>query len=255
MPEKPIFSGKTALLDEVIAVPFPKEFKMSAFEYYDGTTDPAQHLEGFNSIMAFCGAFDAIMCRAFPPTVRKATRTCFTHLEPGSIHELKQLSMAFASAFMSSRSYRKTPVSLTTVKQKIGETLRSNPSNLMELQARCEEYMTTVETLDAKMDAQDGRTEKKRTERDERRDCEDDRKKRRCRSRTPLKHFERYTPLNRSCSKILMQIQRERYIKWQAKIGNNPNKKNGDKFCRFHNGTGHHTDECKYLKGEIESLI
>ncbi|XP_043710206.1 uncharacterized protein LOC122659123 [Telopea speciosissima] len=187
-----------------MAVPFPKEFKMPAFECYDGSIDLVQHLEGFNSIMAFCGASDAIMCRTFPPTLRKAARTWFTHLEPNSIHEFQQLSTAFASAFTRSQSYKKTPVSLTKVKQKSGKTLRSyltrfnqvklevedldpkveytallagirekdlnwelcksNPSNLTKLQARCEEYMTAVETLDVKMDAQDGRIEKKRTE-------------------------------------------------------------------------------------------
>ncbi|XP_043693372.1 uncharacterized protein LOC122643865 [Telopea speciosissima] len=230
-----------------------------------------------------------------PPTLRKAARTWFTHLEPNSIHEFWQLNTAFASTFTSSRSYKKTPVSITTVKQKSGETLRSyltrfnqvklevedldpkveytallagirdkdlnwelyksNPSNLTELQARCEEYMTAVETLDAKMDTQDGRTEKKRTEQEGRQGYEDDRKTRRRQSRTPPKHFEWYTLLNQPRSKILMQIQNEKFIKWPAKIGNNPNKKNGDKFCRFHNRTGHDTDDSQYLKGEIESLI
>ncbi|XP_043696608.1 uncharacterized protein LOC122647224 [Telopea speciosissima] len=241
--------------------------------------------------MAFCGASDAIMCRAFPPTLRKATRTWFTHLEPNSIHEFWQFSTAFA--FTSSRSYKKTPVSLTTMKQKSGETLRSyltrfnpvklevedldpkveytallagihdkdlnwelyksNPSNLMELQARCEEYAMEVENLDAKMDAQEGRTEKKRTEREEKRGHEDDRKRRRHRSRTPPKHFERYTPLNQPRSEILMQIQNKKFIKWPTKIGNNPNKKNDNKFCRFHNGTRHDTDDCKFLKGRLRA--
>ncbi|XP_043694117.1 uncharacterized protein LOC122644797 [Telopea speciosissima] len=272
LPKKPVFSGMTALSDKTMVVSFPKEFKMSAFEHYDGSTDPVQHLEGFNSIMAFCGASDAIMCRAFPPTSRKAARTWFTHLEPNSIHEFRQLNMAFTSAFTSSQSYKKTPVKLevqeldpkveyTALLARIRdknlnwELCRSNPNNLMELQARCEKYMMVVETLNTKMDAQDSRTEKKRTEQDEKRSSEDDRKRTRRQSRTPPKYFERYTPFNQHRSKILMQIQNEKFIKWPAKIGNNPNKKNGDKFCHFHNGTGHNIDDYKYLKGEIESLI
>ena len=32
-------------------------------------------------------------------------------------------------------------------------------------------------------------------------------------------------------------------------------KRDPSKFCRFHNDTGHNTDDCRHLKDEIETLI
>ncbi|XP_043717582.1 uncharacterized protein LOC122665492 [Telopea speciosissima] len=180
----------TALFDKIMSIRLPKEFKMLTLEYYNGTTNPVQHLEGFNSLMAFCGALGPIMCRAFPTFLWKAARTWFNRLEPKSIKAFRKLSSTFLTAFASSWSFKKTPVSMTTVKQRTDESLRSyltmfnqvklevedlDPAveftallsgindkdlnwelykkqldNLTELRACLEEYMNTLETLDAK---------------------------------------------------------------------------------------------------------
>ena len=52
----------------------PPNFKLPHFESYDGTTDPIDHLEAFRTTMLLHGAPDAILCRAFPSTLKGAAR-------------------------------------------------------------------------------------------------------------------------------------------------------------------------------------
>ena len=47
---------------------------MSQIESYDGVKDPLDHLETFKTLMHLQGVPDEIMCRAFPTTLKGATR-------------------------------------------------------------------------------------------------------------------------------------------------------------------------------------
>ena len=44
-------------------------------------------------------------------------------------------------------------------------------------------------------------------------------------------------------------------MKWPEKMKGDPNKRNKNKYCRFHRDHGHDTDECYDLKQQIENLI
>ncbi|XP_065619908.1 uncharacterized protein LOC136063442 [Quercus suber] len=52
-----------------------------------------------------------------------------------------------------------------------------------------------------------------------------------------------------------MQIKDEPSLKWPEKMKGDPNKRNRNKYCRFHRDHGHDTDECFDLKQQIENLI
>ena len=52
----------------------PKGFKLLAMESYDGTVDPINHLEMFCTSMSIQGASDAIICKAFPDTLKKGRK-------------------------------------------------------------------------------------------------------------------------------------------------------------------------------------
>ena len=53
----------------------------------------------------------------------------------------------------------------------------------------------------------------------------------------------------------LMQINDDPSLKWPEKMKGDPNKRNRNKYCRFHKDYGHDTDECFDLKQQIENLI
>ena len=54
---------------------------------------------------------------------------------------------------------------------------------------------------------------------------------------------------------VLMQIKDEPSLKWPEKMKGDPNKRNKNKYCRFHKDYGHDTDECFDLKQQIENVI
>ena len=71
----------------------------------------------------------------------------------------------------------------------------------------------------------------------------------------PLVRNQQYTPLNAPLEQVFMQIKDDPSLKWQEKMKADPNKRNRNKYCRFHKDHGHDTDECFDLKQQIENLI
>ena len=52
-----------------------------------------------------------------------------------------------------------------------------------------------------------------------------------------------------------MQVKDDPSLKWPEKMKGDPNKRNRNKYCRFHRDYGHDTDECFDLKQQVENLI
>ena len=70
-----------------------------------------------------------------------------------------------------------------------------------------------------------------------------------------LGRSQHYTPLNAPLDQVIMQIKDDPSLKWPEKMKGDPNKRNKNKYCRFHRDHGHDTDECYDLKHQIEKLI
>ena len=66
---------------------------------------------------------------------------------------------------------------------------------------------------------------------------------------------QQYTSLNIPLEQVLMQIKDDPSLKWTEKMKGDPNKRNRNKYCRFHRDHRHDTDECFDLKQQIENLI
>ncbi|XP_023893515.1 uncharacterized protein LOC112005492 [Quercus suber] len=70
-----------------------------------------------------------------------------------------------------------------------------------------------------------------------------------------LARNQQYTPLNVPLEQVLMQIKDDPSLKRPKKMKGDPNKRNRNKYCRFHRDHRHDTDECFDLKQHIENLI
>ncbi|KAK3036215.1 hypothetical protein RJ639_030371 [Escallonia herrerae] len=101
----------------------PPNFRMPQCDLYDGTGDPGEHVYQFQTNMLLLQVSDAVMCRAFPTTLRKAAHAWFKSLQPRSIYSFGQLSDLFQKHFVSSRSRRKNSASLLNVVQEKNESL------------------------------------------------------------------------------------------------------------------------------------
>ena len=64
-----------------------------------------------------------------------------------------------------------------------------------------------------------------------------------------------YTPLTASMSQVLREVQHERSLRWPSQMKPNPAKRDDTKYCEFHRGHGHRTDDCIQLRKKIEYLI
>ena len=66
---------------------------------------------------------------------------------------------------------------------------------------------------------------------------------------------KKYTPLIALVSQVLREVQHERFLRWPFQMKSDPSRKDDTKYCEFHKGHGHRTDDRIKLKKEIEYLI
>ena len=62
-------------------------------------------------------------------------------------------------------------------------------------------------------------------------------------------------PLNVPLDQVLIQIKDDPFLKWPEKMKGDLNKRNKNKYCRFHRDYGNDTDEYYDLKQQIKNLI
>ena len=64
-----------------------------------------------------------------------------------------------------------------------------------------------------------------------------------------------FTPLLMPIDEILMRIKDDPTLRWPKPLSLRPKGKNTQKYCQFHKGNGHYTDECRELKEQIKDFI
>ncbi|XP_065629979.1 uncharacterized protein LOC136067698 [Quercus suber] len=141
------------------------------------------------------------------------------------IHKLYEKEpQSMAELVHSAQNFMNAEDAIIAKKRKRAERMETNPTRHSEQGPRSKK----------------GRTEDKR-----------DREKR----AGPSARNQQYTPLSVPLEQVLMQIKDEPSLKWPEKMKGDPNKRNRNKYCRFHRDHGHDTDECFDLKQQIENLI
>ena len=109
---------------EVLNFPLPSKFRMPPVEAFDGARDPVDHLNTYKNQMELHEYQDPVRCRAFAITLKGPALAWFNRLPPSSISSFRELSIAFVSHFIGTKTYRKPSYNLLTIKQSSQESLR-----------------------------------------------------------------------------------------------------------------------------------
>ncbi|XP_010243719.1 PREDICTED: uncharacterized protein LOC104587707 [Nelumbo nucifera] len=251
---------------DIITEPLPPNFKAPTLERYDKNTDPNDHLESFRALMILYGYSDALTCRTFQATFKGAARRWFSSLPPQSINSWEQFSSLFLARFISSRRAQKSVVSLMTVKQKRGESLRSYIDRFKKEELEVHDLNPMVSMHTAISELLPSLALKYSIAKSQ--------------PKTKLEFLERAQKYTVVKEALVGDIQergtehRDKDPEKKRKNGdhdrNNGNSKNNKKppasalayyqgnpkkYYKFHQGTSHDTEDCYDLKNEIESLI
>ena len=154
---------------------------------------------------------------------------------------------------------------------------KNSQASMAEVLTKEEKYINGEEALTSKRGSSSTHKEKSRTdkqrERSPKRQRDRERSPRRDRERSPkrrgsvrdrlgpqpeLRHQyspRRFTPLTATVSQVLREVQHEKFLIWPSQMRTDPTKRDNTRYCEFHRGHGHRTDDCIQLRKEIEYLI
>ena len=228
------------------------------------------------------------MCRAFPTTLRGATRIWFSRLTSNSINTFKELSAQFTSHFIGGHRYKKSTVCLMSIKQREDETLRSyitrfnkealsideaddkilvaaftnglrkgkflfslyknDLKTMSEILYRATKYMNAGDALSAREDKP-----RKRERLEDARQDHGGKKPRtgdRRDEKRPKPPGGKFTSFTPLNAPLdqVLMQIKEGALTFPGKLKSNPTKRSRNKYCRFHRDHGHDTADCYDLK-------
>ena len=103
----------------------PPKFKLPSVEVYDGKTDPTDHLMRYTRHMEVLGASEEVMARCFPLYLTDLAAMWFRQLGEGSIRTWREMVEKFLGQFRVHVKRPKNVMTLTSVKQRMDESLRA----------------------------------------------------------------------------------------------------------------------------------
>jgi hypothetical protein len=116
-------AGESPLTDDILSATKPKRFTVPAFQKYDGTTDPVDHIRGYKQVMRIETSDEKLMCKIFPTSLMGSAAKWFQDLKPQSISSLDELTRVFVSKYFYSREQKKDMAALFCTKQNVGEKI------------------------------------------------------------------------------------------------------------------------------------
>ena len=86
--------------DEIEWAEMLDKFTCPPFNYYDGKTDPIEHVNHYIQMMSLHTRNDALMCKVFPLSLGPTAFRWFNGLRKRSIHSFSELIQKFGVRFV-----------------------------------------------------------------------------------------------------------------------------------------------------------
>ncbi|XP_065630409.1 uncharacterized protein LOC136067899 [Quercus suber] len=237
--------------------------------------------------MAVYSRDEALMCKVFPSNLGPVAMRWFDSLEADSIDSFRELTQAFGSCFITCRRVAKPLSSLLSLSMQEGETLKTYSdrywemfndmegnfdgmalstfkiglptdhglrksltgkpvTNMRQLMDRIEKYKRVEED-------QQQRKGKDKVIPQEMRDFRSDRYN----NNKPRRDFTGQsgstnlqainTIVKELVHQVLKKIKNEPFFKWPNKMVGNPERRNHNLYCQYHQDHEHTTEDCRSL--------
>src|SRR5438270_10940875 len=106
----------TPLAANIVNAPRPK-FKTPSLVKYNGQGDLEDHVMNYKTAMRLHGAADALMCLAFPTTLKGHARDWYNNLPRGLIVSFRNLAILFCNQFATGKKRKRDATCLLSVTQ------------------------------------------------------------------------------------------------------------------------------------------
>lgn len=273
----------------------PRRFNQPTFTIYNGKTDPVEHVSQFNQRMAVYSRDEALMCKVFPSSLGLVAMRWFDGLKAGSINSFKELTQAFGSRFVTCRRVARPFSSLLSLSMQESESLKAYSdrywemfnevegnndamalstfklglpadhglraslsgkpvTNVRQLMDRIEKYKRVEE------DRQQGKGKDKIVSQDRRESRSD-----RYNYSKPRRDFAGQsgstnpqavnTVFKEPVHQVLEKIKNESFFRWPNKMVGNPERRNHNLYCQYHQDHGHTTEDCRSLWDHLDQLV
>ncbi|VFQ88934.1 unnamed protein product [Cuscuta campestris] len=121
---EPMFRLRSPFSERILRAPLPSSFQMPPILRYDGTTDPQEHFNRYQTLMNVVTFSEEVLCRSFPATLDGLASEWFSELPEGKIDSWEDLARRFLVHFAGNRKKKLHFSHLLSVRQRPDEPLR-----------------------------------------------------------------------------------------------------------------------------------
>ncbi|XP_065620865.1 uncharacterized protein LOC112016667 [Quercus suber] len=238
---------------------------------------------------------EALMCKVFPSSLGPVAMRWFNGLRTNSIDSYRQLTQAFGSRFVTNSRPPRPMNALLSLSMRDGETLKAYSDKYWEIYNELDgkydavaistfqnglpighglkksltgKSATSVRQLMDRIDKYKRMEEdmlqgkgKEKVIPQERRDFRSDRYS----NARPRRDFGGQSGATNAQTvgavfrepihKVLERIKNEPYFRWPIKMIGEPDRRNQNRYCQYHQDHGHATEDCRNLWNHLDQLV